>query len=334
MIRSFLVLIGFLTAALAHAAGPLDNAPRDGWWRYRVAMVEGVQAPCCPRWSHTRNGMHCSLDIDEIDKSKRPQRSQPGDTITILIQRNAGAVTDVQISGTDCASTLRTPMADGGELALDASLALLTALVDGTADAAKARKRLTRDAVAAIAYHAGDSATRTLIGYADASRPWHLRDSAIFWLGQNRGRDGVTTIERIARGDASEKARNHAVFSLSQAPSIDAFDILVDIAEHDASNDVRGQTLFWLAQGDSPARAEPVILAALRRDKDRKVQDQAVFALSQLDGRGDQALIGVIRGDFPRQAKRQAVFWLGQSGSPEAMRFLDQTLGAAETAQR
>jgi HEAT repeat protein len=57
------------------------------------------------------------------------------------------------------------------------------------------------------------------------------------------------------------------------------------------------------------------------------VREEAVFALSQLDDSiATHALIAVIHGNYPRPIKEKALFWLGQSGSDEAMAFLDELL--------
>jgi hypothetical protein len=37
-------------------------------------------------------------------------------------------------------------------------------------------------------------------------------------------------------------------------------------------------------------------------------------------------LIALVRGSYPREVKQQALFWLGQSGSDEAIKFLDDVL--------
>jgi HEAT repeat protein len=75
------------------------------------------------------------------------------------------------------------------------------------------------------------------------------------------------------------------------------------------------------------ARARNDITAAIGKETSKDVREQAVFALSQLkEGEADAALIALVRGNYPREVKQQALFWLGQSGSDEAIRFLDDVL--------
>ena len=74
-------------------------------------------------------------------------------------------------------------------------------------------------------------------------------------------------------------------------------------------------------------RAATDIAHAIRDDASADVREQGVFALSQLeDGKGDEALIGLIKGSYPREVRKQALFWLGQSGSPQAIQYLDEAL--------
>jgi hypothetical protein len=42
-------------------------------------------------------------------------------------------------------------------------------------------------------------------------------------------------------------------------------------------------------------------------------------------------LIGLVRGNYPREVKQQALFWLGQSGSNDALKFLDEVLDKQPT---
>ena len=74
-------------------------------------------------------------------------------------------------------------------------------------------------------------------------------------------------------------------------------------------------------------RARADITAAIGSETADEVREQGVFALSQLkEHEADAALIALVRGNYPRKVKQQALFWLGQSGSDDAMKFLDDVL--------
>ena len=73
-----------------------------------------------------------------------------------------------------------------------------------------------------------------------------------------------------------------------------------------------------------------MIVAALKRDADEDVREQAIFALSQLpDERATQALIATAEDQsLSREQRKRAVFWLAQSESEAAQRYLEQILAS------
>ncbi|NJO12965.1 MAG: hypothetical protein HC872_05290, partial [Gammaproteobacteria bacterium] len=84
---------------------------------------------------------------------------------------------------------------------------------------------------------------------------------------------------------------------------------------------------FWLAQTGAP-EAESAIGAALRKDADADVREEAIFALSELpDERAPLALIAVAEDrSLSREQRKQAVFWLSQSNSDVAQAYLEKVL--------
>ena len=88
-----------------------------------------------------------------------------------------------------------------------------------------------------------------------------------------------------------------------------------------------GSSLSRLAQAGA-AGAEEAIGAALRKDADDHVREQAIFALSQLPGeRATLALIKVAEDrSLSREQRKRAVFWLSQSESSSAQAYLDKVL--------
>ncbi len=86
----------------------------------------------------------------------------------------------------------------------------------------------------------------------------------------------------------------------------------------------RGQALFWLAQTQDP-RAAAWIGDVISHDADRKLREQAVFALSQLDDAAPR-LTNILRTTRFADVRRQALFWLAQSDDPRALDELDAIL--------
>ena len=66
----------------------------------------------------------------------------------------------------------------------------------------------------------------------------------------------------------------------------------------------------------------------MRKDPDKKVRHQAIFALSQLPPpRAVNALTAVAEDrSLDRNDRKQAVSWLGQNGSDAAMAYIDRVL--------
>jgi len=78
---------------------------------------------------------------------------------------------------------------------------------------------------------------------------------------------------------------------------------------------------------DAQTGAKLLLNGEWRIQPSKDVREQGVFELSQLkEGEAEAALIALVRGSYPREVKQQALFWLGQSGSDEAIKFLDDML--------
>ena len=325
-------LFGFSVFALigaAHAGTSLDSrlqGGNDGWVAYDVAMVEGAGTPCCFDGDSETSTKTCNLDGHNWSFGTRDHQAAPTGPValSVYLHRQGGKVDRVRAIASTCSVRADTPVTRLGDTDAAESAQWLQQWI-GT----HARHSEVDSALAALAYQAGPQATQALESLSESKAPQEQRKNAIFWLGQTRGRDGATIVERFARHDGDAEVREHAVFSLSQTKAIDGYAVIHDIALHDTADHVRSQSLFWMAQtGD--ARAPKDILAAIHSDKDADVREQGVFALSQLHPGGDTALIDILRSDAPRDVKEKAMFWLGQSGSDEAIRFIDQALASTK----
>jgi hypothetical protein len=102
---------------------------------------------------------------------------------------------------------------------------------------------------------------------------------------------------------------------------------MIELANTHGNAKVRAQAWFWLSQVGA-AEMEAAISTALRKETDRHVREQAIFALSQLPGeRGAKALATVINDrSLPREDRKHAIFWMGQVDSPLATTYLDRLL--------
>src|ERR1700736_6605957 len=80
------------------------------------------------------------------------------------------------------------------------------------------------------------------------AQPQELRKQAAFWLGAARGKEGLATLQRMAKKDPSTEVRAHVAFALSISKEPAALEEMIRMAHEDESGHVRGQALFWLAR--------------------------------------------------------------------------------------
>ena len=102
---------------------------------------------------------------------------------------------------------------------------------------------------------------------------------------------------------------------------------LIRIATTDANPRARSQAWFWLSQAGA-IETESAIAAALKKEPDRHVREQAIFALSQLHGERAAKALAAVASDvsLTREDRKHAIFWMGQVDSPEAVNYLDRLL--------
>jgi HEAT repeat protein len=185
---------------------------------------------------------------------------------------------------------------------------------------------LTQSAIMAIAMHAGRPADLLLAKLTTAAHPSSVREHAIFWMGQARGRAGYEVVRMIARDDASTEIRRKGIFALSQSPVPEATEDLIRFAHGDRETEVRGEALFWLGQ-KAGERAVRALADAIDNDPEVEVKKKAVFGLSQLaPDVGVPLLIGIAKTHRSPEVRREAIFWLGQSGDPRALDLIEEIL--------
>lgn len=153
-----------------------------------------------------------------------------------------------------------------------------------------------------------------------------MREKAIFWAAE------IDT--PLAELDAlyarlSERAlKEQVIFAYSRRNDPDATARLLTLARGDADPELREKAIFWL--GQAAGREITRDLAGLAQDdnQQRKVQEQAVFALSQRPrDEGVPALIEIARAHRDPELRKTALFWLGQSRDPRALDLFQEILG-------
>ena len=81
-------------------------------------------------------------------------------------------------------------------------------------------------------------------------------------------------------------------------------------------------SIFWLGQKASK-KATAALKSMAYEGGETEIQEQAVFALSQLPGNeGVEALIKVAKTHHSAGVRKKAIFWLGETGDPRALKVL------------
>jgi HEAT repeat protein len=139
----------------------------------------------------------------------------------------------------------------------------------------------------------------------------------------------------LARRDAASVClRRKAVFLVAQQQASGTEDILLASVRNDPDREVQQQAVFWLSQVGTD-RAVGALDSILRFSKDPEIQDKAVFALSQHDRPAAQKALQTYaeRGDVPEGAREKAIFWLGQSDGPGNAAFLRSLYGRLKSQE-
>ncbi len=317
----------------ASGAGSLDDAIRSAgragaaWVAWEVPKVEHQGDVCCYEgWhgGHRPSKRGCRLEgrgssgFTITDGTDWPAAPPDDGTLAIYAKVSPNGVEELRSYAGNCpvdAAGKKFTWLDGVDP--ERSVDLLRALA----------RRMGDDgdrAVSALALHAAPRATQVLEELARG--PGEVREKAIFWLGEARGREGFAALQRLRGTHPDVEVLEKIAFALSESPVPEAQRDLLDMARSEPEGEARSKALFWLAQrgGDEAAN---VIFTASQHDKDADVRKQAVFALSQLeDGKGTPLLLRLLKGTKDREVRQQALFWLGQSDDPKAQDALEAVL--------
>jgi HEAT repeat protein len=300
-----------------HENGPL-------WLGYEVAAVPGSRFAACS--GDTQSSMDdgcCGVyQLENSDNSFRTfgENKAAQAKMDVLVRIDQGAINKVRFVGAGC-------QLDAGGLSFtwltgvsaDESIAWLSSLVTA------GDKRLTDQALATIAMHEAGKATTALSGFASSSSPLWLREKAGFWLGAERGHEGLSALEKLM-GDGDPEFRKKLVFDLSVNHDPAAIDDMIRMAKSDSETRVREEAIFWVGQKAS-AKAVATLKDMVVNDPEVAVKKKAVFALSQLPK--DQAvseLLHVAQTNPDPAVRKDAIFWLGQTHDPRALAYFEKIL--------
>jgi len=167
-----------------------------------------------------------------------------------------------------------------------------------------------------------------LVDLAKSNANIAVREKALFWLGQSGAPEAAKILKDIVLSSTEpENLREQAVFGISQLPKAQAVPILVELSKSGTNVAVREKALFWLGQSGSDEAAKVLKDIVLSSTEPDNLREQAVFSISQLPKtQAVPMLIEIAKSNAGRSVREKAIFWLGQSKTPEAMKFLKELI--------
>jgi len=321
-------LAGVCLATLAFSSSTTAaeiKLPADGWVSWEVPAVEGAPDMCC--WNGMQPGAAargaCKLDNQRGNIGNVAHATT--DSIRIYVRVAGGNIDRLRALSASCPVEAATPIQDLGAQEADASARWLIA----NARRAEVTKHQSsrENALEALGMHRGEVAYGELASVARGGNSQDERRTAMFWVAKGRGVAGATLVTELMFGDKDPDIREHGAFAITVSQSPRISQDLVRLGNTDKHGEVRAQAWFWLAQTGA-AEAENAIGAALRKDSDDRVREQAIFALSQLpDERATRALIAMAEDQsLSREQRKRAVFWLAHSDAKGAQAYLEKVL--------
>jgi hypothetical protein len=313
-----------------HSNGPL-------WLGYAVPALPRTHNSSCS-YGTGPSGMEagCCNELqleDTTDNLNTPASPAPGVDVVfrdVLFRLDHGEVTKTRAVPVGCTLDAGgVPFEWLTNVQPEESAALLGKLAQNAAAlrvSGAGRGGAVDENLAALSMHATPKATEVLVSLASPESSAYLREKAAFWLGAQRGHEGLLALRQLVRSEQDGKLREKLTFDISINSDPGATDDLIQLAKSDADSRVRAQALFWLAQ-KAGKKAIGTLNASIENDPNFEVKKKAVFALSQLPREESvPQLVHVADTNSNFAIRKEAIFWLGQTNDPRALAYIEQVL--------
>lgn len=175
-------------------------------------------------------------------------RLAPPTDLVVLARVQQGAVVELRPLAVDCdmdAGGMPLVWFDG--VSADASVAWLSALVTTQTDATR---RISENALAAIAQHAGSAASKALVQFAQTGTT-QMRGRALSWLAQRATNEALPVIDAALK-DPELEVKKQAVNALSRFPNQEGVPKLIEVARSHSNTEVRRQAMLRLGESKDP----------------------------------------------------------------------------------
>jgi hypothetical protein len=179
-------------------------------------------------------------------------RLAPPTDLVVLARVQGGAIAELRPLAVDCdmdAGGMPLVWFDG--VNADASVAWLSTLVTVQTDLTR---RISENALVAIAQHAGSSASAALVRFAQTGTT-QLRGRALSWLAQRVANEALPAIDAALK-DPELEVKKQAVNALSRFPNQEGIPKLIEVARSHANAEVRRQAMLRLGDTKDPRAVE------------------------------------------------------------------------------
>jgi HEAT repeat protein len=307
-----------------HSNGPL-------WLGYAVPALPRTHHPSCSFGtgsSEVEAGCCNELQLEDTADNLNSSAS-PAAIVDVLFRLDHGEVTKTRVVPVGCSLDAGgVPFEWLTDVQPEDSAAFLGKLAQSGAvlrDGGAVHGGAVDENLAALSMHATPRATEVLVSLAAESSAY-LREKAAFWLGAQRGHDGLLALRQLVRSEQDARLREKLAFDISIDSDPGATDDLIQLAKSDVDSRVRSQALFWLAQ-KAGKKAIGTLNASIENDPNFEVKKKAVFALSQLPREESvPQLVHVADTNSNFAIRKEAIFWLGQTNDPRALAYIEQVL--------
>jgi len=246
MTRTFLATLVLLSAAVSLSAqSPVINAvvekraPSADFAR----DVQSVASRPAAAWIGYRVPIQRRRDvsIQGYDGCCGRCRLAPPTDLVVLARVQQGAVAELRPLAVDCDM-------DAGGMPLvwfdgvnpDASVAWLSSLVKQD----DASRRISENALSAIAQHTGTAASQALVQFAQ-SGTIQMRGRALSWLAQRASSEALPAIDAALK-DPELEVKKQAVNAISRFPNQEGVPKLIEVARSHPNTEVRRQAMLRL----------------------------------------------------------------------------------------
>ncbi|HEX8850187.1 MAG TPA: HEAT repeat domain-containing protein [Gemmatimonadaceae bacterium] len=154
--------------------------------------------------------------------------------------------------------------------------------------------------------------------------PGELRAKAVFWLGQQGGRnpENLAFLRSLFDQTDDEDIQNAIIQAMSQSRGEEANRWLLDVIRNEKQPvETRKKALFWAGQRSEISISQ--LLPLYDTLKDEELREHFIFVLSQRrEPAASDKLLQIAKSDPDTEMRKKALFWLAQKNDPRVKQLL------------